>query len=205
MRILTFALLLTAVALPCQAQSLSSVQIGDRLSSLEAKIGFAPDIKNRQGPMQIQKWTFADGNALSVTADAETGKVVYCEAEWGGQVGGSISDFPGFSYGKTTLTDIRKHFGSNGMAYAARGGVAATRDGGVVFLNSWEVKSPYGQVATFVTKISPSRFAAAKKSKNGPGDFAVLDSVILADPAYVDRIWGKEKTFDPTYSAINWR
>jgi hypothetical protein len=67
-------------------------------------------------------------------------------------------DFPGMIYGETTLAEIRKRFGSNGMAFRDRAPVVPT-DQGLALLNAYEV-GPI--VVTFVTMVPKKHIEAVK-------------------------------------------
>ena len=112
---LAIALLL---GMHASAQSLSGLRVGDDLSST-ARLGLSPVERNRSGPFTITKWRLPDGNELSVTAGSN-GKIVYIESDWVRSPSGTYSDFPGLYFGRTSLTDIRQKFGSNGFAYGGR-------------------------------------------------------------------------------------
>jgi hypothetical protein len=188
--------------LGAQAQSLSGIKIGDNIAS-SSSIGMKPVVQNQSGPYLMRRWKLADGNDLSITAERQTGKIVYAETNWGGGTGGRAADFPGFVYGKTTLEDIRNEMDGNGFAYKERM-FAETRDGLVLF-NSYEVEGSPGLVATFVTKISRKDADRFKRTKNFDlGKTARLDSIILADVNYLDAIWGDEKLKAESTTPIRW-
>jgi hypothetical protein len=173
--------------------SLSGLRIGNPLSQVTT-IGLTPVAKNQTGPFTVMKWAFPDGNELSVTASSN-GVIDYVESDWGERQAGTVTDFPGLIYGKTTLSELRQMFGSNGFAFAQHGGAVKVKDG-VVMINSYEVGSI---VATFVTKISgnPSRSQAMS------GD-AVLVALSIADPGYANSVWGA-RTYDQAYHPIEWK
>ncbi len=185
-----------------QAQSLSGIKIGDNISN-SSSIGMKPVAQNQSGLYTMRRWTLADGNDLSITAERKSGRIVYAESNWGGGSGGRAADFPGFVYGKTTLEDIMNEAGDRGFAYQQRM-IAETRDG-IVLFTSYEVEGSPGLVATFVTKMSRKDADRFKRTKNF--DFskvARLDSIILADVNYLDTIWGDEKVGGKGATPIRW-
>jgi hypothetical protein len=184
-----------AAAPPPEASpTMSGLKIGDPVSNVST-LGLAPRAATHTGPFTVTNWTFADGNQLSVTGSAQ-GAIVYIEANWGNQPAGAVSDFPDFTYGKTTLAAIRQKFGSNGFAFERHGGAVKVADG-VVLINSYEVGTA---VATFVTKITGPQARIA----NIPPDQAVLVAMSLADPKYADGAWGR-RSYDANYRPIAWR
>lgn len=107
-----------------------------------------------------------------------------------------MSDFPGLTFGTTTLADLRQKFGSNGFAFEQHGGVVKVREG-VVLINSYEVGSV---VATFVTKVD-SRHAS---SASDISENAVLVALSIADPHYANSVWG-QRNYDQNYHQIEWK
>jgi 3',5'-cyclic AMP phosphodiesterase CpdA len=99
-----------------RSPSLSGIHIGENIVAV-SRIGFAPSAKNQIGPETMIKWRFPLRNELSVTAATDTGRIVYIEHDWGGDSRGSLTDFPNFQFGTTTLAEIREKFGSNGFTF----------------------------------------------------------------------------------------
>lgn len=182
------------------SQSLSGLKIGDPRSSIN-NIGFDPSSHGRSGPLDIMKWQLPSGNQLSVTVNELTNTIVYIEDDWGRQSQGAISDFPDLLYGKTTLGDIRRRFGSNGMAFAERPSVLRMGDS-FIYFNSYEVGDV---IVTFATRIGPDDLSAFLT--NGPKEgnqIGRLDAIMLASPEYVESTWGKPIK-DPNYKPIEWK
>jgi hypothetical protein len=75
---------------------------------------------------------------------------------------------------------------------------------GIAAFNSYEVEGSPGLVATFVTKVLTKDIQRHKNSKAKLDTIARLDSIVLADAAYLDALWGEEKTKDGKYKAIRW-
>lgn len=184
------------------AQSLSGLRIGESISSTP-RLGAPPDETNQAGPFVMKKWTLGNGNQLSITAVAQTGRIVYMESDWGKRQAGSPSDFPGLAFGSTTLRDIRKHFGNNGFAFRAHVGFP-TSDGTALF-NCYQLTASASTVVAFVTIISGQQGEEVLANKLVGEDAAKLDALILADMPYLETIWGKEKIFDGSYRPIGWK
>ena len=184
------------------AQSLSGLRIGDDISST-SKLGAPPQATNQTGPFTMEKWVFAEGNALSVTAFRDTGKIVYLESDWGGRQFGVPSDFPGMTFGKTNLADIRTQTGNNGFAYKTNALVRVSD--GLALFNCYQFSKNTRLVVAFVTKLPTSSGGDVQAKRLSVGQAAKLDALVLADMSYLETIWGKEKTFDPAYNPIDWK
>jgi hypothetical protein len=157
------------------------------------------------GPHTIEKYKLSGGNELSVTYHRASGKIVYLETDWGGETAGAFSDFEGFKFGKTTLSEIRTKLGSNGMSFKDRPPATPTTDGGLALFNSYEVNGS-GTIATFVTSFSAATVKSIKEKGSDPniGDIATLEAVIVGEKVYLETIWGSDKLTSPNYSAIDW-
>jgi hypothetical protein len=185
-----------------QAQSLSGIKVGAEISSV-AKIAARPLASKSVDPHEERRWKLPDGNRLSVAADPETKRIVYAEKKWGG-AHGKPADFPGFTYGETTLADIRAHAQNNGFAFKER--LIDVRPDGLALFNAYEVEGAPGVVVTFVTKLSKTdeRRLRTGKAKVDLNRAARLDAIILADAGYLDAIWGDAKLRDRAYKPIRW-
>jgi hypothetical protein len=151
--------------------------------------------------MAVQRWNLPNGNSLSVTVD-KNGKVAYIESDWNGKGDDPESDLPGLRFGRTTLAELRKKFGSNGFGYKARGYSVETPDG-VVMMNSYEAS---GVVITFYTKVNRDEYARVKSSGENPqlADYARLDAISIAASEYASSEWG-DRVYDPSYKKIEWK
>jgi len=190
------AIVATLVTTSALAQAMSGISVGDTLAKT-SELGIKPTFKENMGPFLIQKWRLGDGNDLSITAVRTSGQIVYMETNWGGKSSGAFSDVNGMVYGKTTLAEIRKRFGSNGFAYRDRGTGVELEDS-IALFNSYELEGHPGLVATFITRLS-HRDAKAKKPYE-----AKLDTIIVGHSSYLDTIWGDDKVFDDDYQKIKW-
>ncbi|MBY5370561.1 hypothetical protein [Rhizobium leguminosarum] len=131
---------------------MSGVSVGGDRQQL-VSIGSRPVATEAMGPHTIEKYKLSGGNELSVTYHRASGKIVYLETDWGGETAEAFSDFEGFKFGKTTLSEIRTKLGSNGMSFKDHPPVTPTPDGGLALFNSYEVNGS-GNIATFVTSVS---------------------------------------------------
>lgn len=204
MRHLRSCLLAAAALLGSQgvgAQSLSGLSLSDTLARTST-IGMAPSASNEMGPHSLRRWTFPDGNELSVTARRSDGRIVYMESSWGGRVPGSPTDYPGVKFGETTLTELRRLMGSNGFTYASR--AVFKTDEGIGTSNSYEIAGRPGAVLTFITLVRGKDVDDVGSGKRKLGDVAKVDSVILADAGYLEGAWGKERGMDPAARPVVW-
>jgi hypothetical protein len=104
--------------------------------------------------------------------------------------------FSEFSFGKTTLSDIRSKFGTNGFTYKSRG--PFTTKTHLIMFNCFEFDSPNNEILVTITKVALNENVTAdnlaSKSK--------LDALIIADKNYLDETWGKGKVLDKNYKKI---
>jgi hypothetical protein len=183
-----------ALACAAQAQSLSGLHIGDNVGQT-ASLGPAAD-KGQYKEYAAQRWKLANGNKLSVSSKAD-GTIAYIESDWGHESAGGSAGLFGFVFGQTTLNDIRKKLGSNGMAFKNRNPILETASN-IVLLNSYEVGSA---MVTFYTVIPKEDFESAKAAANDNekfGSFAKLDAISIASGEYADKDWG-DRILDPAY------
>jgi predicted aspartyl protease len=186
-----------------RAQSLSSVRIGDDVSSAARQIGFPPDIADRSGPYSFAMWKLGDGNELNVTTRTDEGKIVYMESDWGGWDGGraaSSTDFPNFYLGRTTRHDIMSKMGSEGLIYKGRFGFSVQSDKSAVFDTIYDV-SGTDVVVDFVTRLSEEEMRSlVRKRMNSKassskwhhlGDSSILVAIILGKQDYIQSEWGE--------------
>jgi hypothetical protein len=181
------------------AQSLSSLRIGDPPSKLSS-LGPASDLGTYKG-MKLRKWVLPSGNELSVTT-GPNGQIVFLESDWDGKNDDPACDLPGLHFGATTLSELRKRFGSNGFGFENRPPSIKIADG-VVMINSWEVGTV---IVTFYTRIGlqDADRMKASQSNPSPADYAKLDAISIADAYYAKGEWG-ERIYDPQYKKIEWK
>ena len=191
--------MLLAGVLSANAQSLSGLRIGDDASRLSflSKAQASDTYKS----FSVRKWNLSNGNELSVTT-SHSGRIVYLESDWGGRNPDPACDLSGLNFGLTTLSDLRKRFGSNGFGFQGRDAVIQIQ-GGIAMLNSYEVGT---NIVTFITKVAGDEFLRLKESGQGGAvaDFARLDAISIAEPGYAKGEWG-DRIFDPNYRKIDWK
>jgi len=178
-----------ALFLPTGNISMFGVKINDSLKSLEnLKLKIVARDEN------MIKYSTENGNDFSVTF--ENGKVIYMENDWLHELNSKQPLFSDFLFGQTTLKDIRSKFSTNGFAYKSRG--AFTTETDLIEFNCFEIDSKNNEVLVTITKVSlkenVTEETVASKLK--------LDALIIADKAYLDRTWGKDKVFDKNYKKI---
>lgn len=183
----------------CSAQSLDGLKVGEPPTSL-GRLS-APSESDIYKGMAVRQWTLPNGNSLSVTIGKD-GKVAFIESDWNGKSDDPGSDLAGLRFGQTTLTELRKRFGSNGFGFKARGSLAQTLDG-IVMMNSYEAGAV---IVTFYTKVNRDEFARLKASgaNPSPADCAKLDAISIAADGYATSEWG-ERVYDPAYKKIEWK
>lgn len=183
--------------------SLSGIAIGADISSLSV-MGIPPAAREDTGKYVTENYRLADGNELRVTYARDETRIVYLETHWGGSKPGTTTDLEGFTYGKTTLRDLTDRIGNNGYTYSAIPAAHFPEEGARIMLNSYELEEAGAQVVTFVTKISPERVAYLNENKgNAKADKEFkLVAIVLADPSYLDEVWGSGKVYDGNYKPI---
>ncbi len=184
------------MSLHIQAQSLSGLRLGDDASRL-ATLG-SPVATDKYKAYVVRKWSLANGNELSVTTDNADG-IVYMESDWGrGSSESTGCDVQDLKFGVTTLSAVRKRFGSNGFAFKKTGGVLTVPDG-VVMINSFE----FGHsVVTFFTAVRDKDGLA--EGNLLVADRAKLDAISIATEEYAKSEWG-ERTYDSQYRKAEWK
>jgi|AraplaMF_Col_mMF_1032025.scaffolds.fasta_scaffold01330_10 hypothetical protein len=199
-----FSTLLICAPSTAWGQAMSGVSLGGSRDQL-ATLGSRPVAAEAMGPHSLEKYKLSGGNDLSATYHRASGKIVYLETDWGGEAAGAFSDFEGFKYGKTTLSEIRTKLGSNGLSFKDRPPVAPTPVGGLALFNSFEIKGT-DAVVTFVTSVTAATVKAIKDKGANPnvGDVATLEAVIVGENDYLETIWGGDKIRSPGYTPIEW-
>jgi hypothetical protein len=200
-----FVLALTLLASISFAQSLAGIHLGEPASVLD-KLNLKPTARDRIGSMDTVKYKLVNGNELSVTYKSPAGRIVYLECDWNRNPESVATDFPGFKFGITTLEKIRIANGSNGFSYKSN---AMNTAGGELFtFNAYSIKGKPGLVTVFVTALNIAELRRRRDNKEpGADDVAknfTLDAVILAEEAYLDEIWGKEKIYDKEAKPMSW-
>jgi hypothetical protein len=183
-----------------QAQAILNLRIGDNSSRLSS-LGAAPSASMSYKSFKVQKWILVNKNEISVTT-SQSGKIVYIESDWGGKASSSECDLQGLVFGMTTLSDIRKRFGSNGFGFENRDSVIKLTDG-IVMLNSFEVGT---NVVTFVTRVSNAEALPPSEADkdSAVADRAKLDAISISQREYAAGEWGK-RIYDPAYKKIEWK
>ena len=176
--------------------SMLGLQIGSsskEIDNIKLKI-IAEDNPNES--ILIKKFRTNNGNDFSVTA--VNGMVVYLENDWLHQADGTEPLITNFTFGETTLKEIRQTFGSNGFAYVKFFGTTTETD--IIMLNCFEIDSPNDEILVVVTKL-PLSIAKTYKTNNVT-DHLKLEALILSNSEYLGAIWGDEKTYDDGYKKI---
>jgi hypothetical protein len=187
------------------AQSVSGIHIGEPVNALDT-LKLEPTAKEKMGSMESVKYRLVNRNELSVTYDGRANRIVYLECDWNRNSDGAASDFPGFTFGSTTLEEIRKINGSNGFSYKSN--AMFTAEGKLVTFNAYLIKGKPGLVTVFVTALDMAEVQKRKDNKDPNADNVArdlkLDALIVADEAYLDQLWGTEKTYDKNAKPISW-
>jgi hypothetical protein len=182
-------------AQPAQAQFLEALKIGDDAKLAVAGFG-PPNLSGSFKDYRQWKWKRPNGNDISISAKSDL-EIAYIELDWGGIPDGAKTDMFDFVFGQTSLADIRKKLGSNGMAFRQRA-ASAPAPTGVVLLNSYDVG---GVVVTFYSVINAADKDKALADEAAFASFAKLEAISLASDAYAQENWG-ERIYDPNYKKV---
>jgi hypothetical protein len=179
-----FSLLFFLSVIPASTEiSMLGVKIHDSEKSMtEVKLDQVSKEKN------MVKFKTENGNYFSITT--EKGKVVYMENDWLQHPKGRGALITDFQFGRTTLKDIRARFGTNGYTYKSN--AAFTTNTHLVMFNCFELDSENEEILVTITKIALNE----EVTESNVASKLTLDALILADKSYLDKIWGKEKTYD---------
>jgi len=140
------------------------------------------------------KYRTAGGNDFSITFDK--GNVVYMENDW---LQGSKSKeplFTDFSFGKTTLEDIREKYKSNGFSHKNR--MIQMTDDAIIDFSCFEFDSQKGEVLVVITVAPLTKDLTAGNIHEN----LKLEAVVIADKEYLNKIWGEEKVYSDDYKKI---
>lgn len=141
------------------------------------------------------KYRTKNGNDLSVTF--ENDKVVYMENDWLHTSEGSQPLVSNFTFGKTSLDDIRNEYGTNGFTYTNRSFYTTETD--LIAFNCFEFDTDKNEVLVTITILS---MEDEEVNEDNVSKKLQLQAIIIADKSYLDKIWGKEKVFDENYKKI---
>lgn len=143
----------------------------------------------------IVKYETKNKNAFSVTTDDD--KVVYMENDWLQKEEGRKPLYTDFTFGKTTLRDVRNKFGTNGFTFKSRQAFATDDD--LIEFNCFEFDSSNDEVLVVITKVALNE---ENITEENVADKLKLDALIIADKEYLNKTWGDEKIFDSNYKKI---
>jgi hypothetical protein len=182
-----------------EAQAIWDRHVGETPSTL-SKLGPVSGIEKYKGN-DVFRWVLPNRNQLMATVDPE-GEIVFLESDWGGKNNETGCDLAGLKFEETTLADLQKRFGSNGLRFKQRPRRRNTDDG-VMLLNSWETGDV---VVTFYTHISAADYARAQAA--GAADAsaanAKLEGISLANASFARSEWG-DRVYDRVYKKIEWK
>lgn len=123
-------------------------------------------------------------------------KIIQIENDWSQSHFSTTPLYTDFIFGKTTLSDIKGQFGTSGFQYNSMSNLKYMGD--TISCNCFEFKSEKKEVLVLLTRTK-----LINKYNRYLSDSLKLDKVILADYAYLNEIWGKEKAYDINYKYID--
>lgn len=179
------------ILFPKNSISMLGIELYDTRESVE-NLGL-PIVAEEPG---IVKYQTGNGNELSVTF--ENNKVVYMENDWLLEEEGKEPLFTEFTFGKTSIADIRNEFGSNGFTYSNR--LFSSTSTHLVTFNCFEFDTDKNEVLVTITGVQIAE--KDQVNENNISEKLKLLAIIIADKDYLDKIWGEEKAFDENYRKI---
>jgi hypothetical protein len=189
--LIVWAFLVTvAFIAPTSEISMQGIKINDSKKSLE---NLKPEILVQEKNMI--KYRTENGNDLSITFNKD--KVVYMENDWLQDTNSRQPLFSDFSFGETSLKDIREKFSTNGFSHRNMSEFVTKTH--LIMFNCFEFDSKNNEILVTITKISLDEENITEENVSSK---LKLDALIIADKAYLDKIWGKDKAFDPNYKKI---
>lgn len=190
MKTLISLLLLTIILVSVSSVSMLGIELYDSRKAVEdLKL---PVVGKEPG---IVKYRTKNGNDLSVTF--ENNMVVYMENDWSLQLEGVKPLYSNFTFGKTSLYDIRKEYGTNGFSYVNRS--ISTSETDLISFDCFEFDSKKNEVLVVITGVS---MADENVNVDNFSKKMKLLAIVIADKAYLDKIWGEEKIFSANYKKI---
>jgi hypothetical protein len=191
MKIIFSCLIIGSVLFSIGSISMLGIELYDTKESVENLT--LPVVGEEPGMI---KYRTKNGNDFSITF--ENDKVVYMENDWLLQQGGKKPLFTNFTFGETSLADIRNKFGTNGFTYSNR--LFSSTNTHLVSFNCFELDTDKNEVFVAITGIAIE--GKDQVNENNISEKLKLLAIIIADKKYLDKIWGEEKVFDKNYKKI---
>ena len=174
---------------PAREISMLDIKINDTESALD---NITLEVLAKEP--QMTKFRTQDGNDFSVTT--ANGKVVYMENDWKQDLNSRQPLFSDFTFGLTTLKDIRNRCATNGFTYKSRSAFTTNTD--LIMFNCFEFDSPNNEILVTITKVALNENLTAENLASK----CKLDALIIADKSYLDKTWGNGKVLDRNYKKI---
>lgn len=180
MKSLLAFLLFTTILTTTSDISMLGIKLNDNRESVESLdlevVGKEPD---------NIKYRTKDGNDLSITF--VEGKVVYMENDWLQDSKSREPLFSDFSFGQTSLGDIRNKFKTNGFSHKNK--MVHMTDDSIIDFSCFEFDSPNGEVLVVIT-VAPLTEDLTVENVH---ENLKLEAVIISNKEYLNKIWGEEK------------
>lgn len=174
--------------------SMLGLHIHDKAKAIES-ISLTKEGEDLSGPTPMVKYVTDNGNHLAVTL--QKGKIVYLENDWLHAASGKKPLLSNFTFGETSLREIRAALGTNGFVH--KKAMASKTKTTLVMFNCFEVEAAKDVIFVTVTAVSLD----ADLDETNVADNLLLEAVVLADRHYLDQIWGAEKSYDTNYHKIS--
>ncbi|PKA43196.1 hypothetical protein CWR43_14205 [Rhizobium sullae] len=188
------------------AQSIEGFRLGDDKGVLQ-RLGTAAAAKSDSAFTTL---TFHLNNRvdLDVTYQKPSNRLVALLASWHGTGDGPSASYDGFTFGKTSLADLRSKMGASGILYGSTPPVVASSSGTIKIVSYYDV-SATDYVASFVTSISRDEAKRLKEQYNqyayrNAGTSAKLSAIGISRREYLEKSQGSDRTLDIGYKPISW-
>jgi len=176
--------------------SMNGISIHDSETKLETiKLEVIASQKDKKS--STIKYKTENGNDFSVTT--KNGQVVFLENDWLQEVKGNKPLVSQFTFGETTLKEIRAAFGTNGFSFTKNAGYATETS--LIEFNCFELDSPNNEILVIVTKLIIPKDLIGIEEDN-IANMLKLDAIIIADNEYLEKLWGSQKSYDPNYKKV---
>jgi len=182
-------IIMTLTALPIGDVSMCGLKIGYNQKVLEY-LKLQVEAKDAD----VVKFKTENGNDFSVTC--QNGKIVFMENDWLQSNYARDPLYTDFQFGRTSLADIRREFGTNGFVYKSM--AMFTSGDYLIGFNCFEFESPDNEILVLITRCPLS----TNVSESAIAEKMMLDAIIIADKSYLDQEWGVNKIYDSNYKKI---
>ncbi len=173
--------------------TMSGIKVHDKASILN---DLALKLQSSEKTPSSQNFCYLEKNGNEFNIVTKEGQIVYLEQRWSRKKSGKEAPLGGFTFGKTTVADVRKAMKNDGFLF-----VRHKLEHTETYLRSflcYELDSPNQEVLVVVGRIPVTEGAKQDLDES----HFMLDALILADIEYLEYIWEEEKVFNKDYQKV---